>query len=299
MSLPQSHPASVKKNLKKHAAKNKGAITTSRYRSSVRRRTAQLTAWLYITLGVAILIATLFIPANVKASSQPGNNSKSDTFAEDTSADDILTTSKSKFCASISSINTAANQLIDHNPTLRHDMVRLGMNAYCYAIKHSQNNLQNQEYLTLVDFSKPSFLKRMFVIDLDSMKIKMALNVAHGKNSGLTTTTSFSNRPQSKESSLGVFTTSQIYVGKHGRSLRLNGLEQGINDNAMRRDVVMHCAPYVSDEFIKTHHRAGRSWGCFAVSPAVCGHLVDLLRNGSILFAFALPEREDRKINPT
>ena len=139
-------------------------------------------------------------------------------------------------------------------------------------------------------------MKRLFVIDLNSMKVTLALNVAHGKNSGLTKAAHFSNQPKSLETSLGVYTTGSIYFGKHGKSLRLNGLEKGINDNALRRDVVMHCAPYVSDEFIKTHHRAGRSWGCFAVSPAVCAHLVELLKGGSVIFAYGLPELKDKNL---
>lgn len=298
MSLEQSKFTPVKKKIISDKVKPQRPSKAVKVASGAQRCRAKLRAWICIIMGAVMIVVATFILPTANASSSALASKTSDSIAKDTSTDDILTTDKSKFCTSIQSINTTADKLIDQNPTLRQDMVRLGMNAYCYALKHSQNNLQNKHYLTLVDFSKPSFEKRMFVIDLDSMKIKMALNVAHGKNSGLATTTSFSNRLQSKESSLGVFTTSQIYVGKHGRSLRLNGLEKGINDNAMRRDVVMHCAPYVSDEFIKLHHRAGRSWGCFAVSPAVCGHLVDLLQNGSILFAFALPEREDRNINP-
>ena len=111
--------------------------------------------------------------------------------------------------------------------------------------------------------------------------------VAHGRGSGDNVPTRFSNRDGSLESSLGLFMTQETYVGHNGYSLRLQGLEPGINDHARERTIVMHGAWYVTPEFARAHGRLGRSWGCPALNPEIAHTVIDRIRNGSLLFVYA------------
>ena len=99
--------------------------------------------------------------------------------------------------------------------------------------------------------------------------------------------TRFSNKANTHASSLGTYVTSSTYDGKHGYSERLIGLQPGVNSNAMSRDIVIHAAPYMTNQFITAHDRGGRSWGCFAVSPKYSKKLIHLVDGGSVLFAYA------------
>ena len=119
----------------------------------------------------------------------------------------------------------------------------------------------NEDIVSIIDFSKPSTELRLFIIDLKNQKLLYHTLVAHGKNTGANMATKFSNNKGSNQSSLGLYRTGESYQGKHGYSLRLDGLETGFNDNARSRAVVIHSAWYVSENFIKKHGRLGRSWG--------------------------------------
>jgi hypothetical protein len=145
----------------------------------------------------------------------------------------------------------------------------------------------NEEIVTIIDFSKPSTEKRLFILDVKNQKILYHTLVAHGKNTGENMATKFSNNKGSNQSSLGLFRTGESYHGKHGYSLRLDGLENGINDNARSRAVVMHSASYVSESFIKRHGRLGRSWGCPAVPVELSKEIIDLIKDGSCLYIYA------------
>jgi hypothetical protein len=145
----------------------------------------------------------------------------------------------------------------------------------------------NEGIVTIIDFSKPSTEKRLFILDLKEQEILYHTYVAHGKNTGLNMATKFSNNKGSNQSSLGLFRTGESYQGNHGYSLRLDGLEKGINDNARRRAVVMHSAGYVSDDFIKRNGRLGRSWGCPAVPVEFSKEIIDLIKGGSCLYIYA------------
>lgn len=145
----------------------------------------------------------------------------------------------------------------------------------------------NKQILTVVDFSLPSYKKRLWVIDLNTHRVLMNLYTTQGKHSGLVYATHFSNRLHSKESSLGLFTTAGEYYGHHGLSMRLRGLEPGVNDHAEQRAVVIHSAWYATNAFVQQHHRTGRSWGCFAVSPTHEKRLLTTIRGGSALYAYA------------
>src|SRR6185436_14944284 len=142
-----------------------------------------------------------------------------------------------------------------------------------------------------IDYSLPSTQPRLFTFDLAARKLIFRELVAHGKNSGDNRPTYFSNSPGSLATSLGLFVTADPYIGSNGYSLRLKGLEEGINDMAWDRAIVMHVAAYVSRAAIKALGRLGRSWGCPAVRPQVARKLIDTLRGGSPVFAY-YPERD-------
>jgi hypothetical protein len=125
------------------------------------------------------------------------------------------------------------------------------------------------------------------VIDLHDKKLIYKCLVAHGRNSGENTADSYSNEQESLKSSLGFYITKETYTGKNGYSLRLEGLEKGINDNAMAREIVIHGADYVSEEFIKKNGRLGRSWGCPALPAGLSKEIIDKISNGSCLFIYA------------
>jgi hypothetical protein len=147
-----------------------------------------------------------------------------------------------------------------------------------------QKGLVKKDILTLVDFSLSSTMKRMWVIDLSTNTILYNSLVAHGKNTGEEFAKAFSNKAESNQSSLGFYATGEIYSGKHGKSLKLDGLERGLNDNARNRAVVVHGADYVSESFIKNHHRLGRSQGCPAIPVEMADKIINTIKNKSCLY---------------
>lgn len=165
----------------------------------------------------------------------------------------------------------------------------IGIGIFKIALNGLRNidNLKKRNIITIVDFSKPSSEKRFVVIDLDLRRVLFTCYVAHGKNSGTDLATSFSNRSESLMSSLGFYVTGETYSGKHGYSLRLDGLEKGINDNARSRDLVIHGADYVSEAYIAKYGRLGRSWGCPALPATISKQVIDLISEGSCIFIYA------------
>jgi L,D-transpeptidase catalytic domain len=145
--------------------------------------------------------------------------------------------------------------------------------------------------LTIIDYSLPSTERRLWVIDVDRRRMLFHELVAHGQGSGEDRAVSFSNRPGSHKSSLGIFRTEDTYVGGNGYSLRLDGLEDGVNDRARERLIVLHGADYVEPGFVRANGRLGRSWGCPAVRPEVSRPLIDRIKGGSALFVY-YPDRE-------
>ena len=143
-----------------------------------------------------------------------------------------------------------------------------------------------KEIVTFIDFTRPSTEKRLWVVDLQRKKVLIHCHVAHGKNTGVNTAEKFSNRPNSYQSSLGFYCTGKTYTGKHGYSLRLIGLEKGINDKAYERAIVIHPADYASTTFIEKHGRLGRSFGCPALPPDVSKKVIDLIKDESLLFIY-------------
>lgn len=165
----------------------------------------------------------------------------------------------------------------------RPEVLRLARRAYeCGRLRGDFR----QPVLTIIDYSLPSTEPRLFVVDLDSGDVVFRELVAHGRGSGEDYAVAFSNQEGSKQSSLGLFRTAGTYMGGHGYSLRLVGLEPGVNDRAEERAIVMHAAPYATAEFAALHGRLGRSWGCPALDPAVCGAVIDRIKDGTALFAY-------------
>lgn len=148
--------------------------------------------------------------------------------------------------------------------------------------------------VTVIDYSLPSTERRLWVVDMNTDELLFHELVAHGTHTGERDATRFSNTPESRQTSLGVFKTAETYVGKHGLSLRLDGLEPGVNDNARTRDIVIHGADYVSDTFASTHGRLGRSWGCPAVRKEISRSLIEKIAGGTLLVAWYPDERWTR-----
>lgn len=145
---------------------------------------------------------------------------------------------------------------------------------------------RKKEILTLIDFTKPSNEERLLVLDMVEGKLLFHSLVAHGRNSGDLYATRFSNRPESHQSSLGLYLTEGTYTGKNGYSLRLNGLEKGINDNALARAIVIHGAAYADPSVCRGGRRLGRSWGCPALPPALNRPIIDTIKGGSVLYIY-------------
>ena len=168
--------------------------------------------------------------------------------------------------------------------TIETDVFDLALNAASCAVKSGA--VKAPGTLTVIDYSKPSSERRLWVYDLRSRELLYQELVAHGQGSGANIATQFSNRDESHQTSLGLFVTADTYVGKNGYSLRLDGLDRGFNDQARGRAIVMHGAPYVSDAFVKATGRLGRSWGCPAVSELVARKMIDTVKGGGLVFAY-------------
>lgn len=153
------------------------------------------------------------------------------------------------------------------------------------------NAFSKENILTIVDFSKPSTEKRLFVIDVEKNEIIYASLTSHGRNSGENMATKFSNRPESYQSSLGFFKTGEIYYGSKGFSMRLDGLESNINCKARPRGIVVHAADYVSESFVKNQGRLGRSQGCPALPKELNKPIIQKIEGGSLFFIYAPNEQ--------
>jgi hypothetical protein len=180
--------------------------------------------------------------------------------------------------------STLASALLRQAPELDPRVLTLALAAHDNA--EQLGLLDDPTTLTVIDYSRPSVDRRFWVFDLAARKLLFAELVAHGRNSGDAFATRFSNEASSLESSLGLFVTRGVYTGKHGVSLRLDGLEPGFNDNALARAIVIHGADYVSPASVATLGFLGRSFGCPALAREVAPRVIERLQNGSAVFAF-------------
>lgn len=162
--------------------------------------------------------------------------------------------------------------------------LNLAMNGY-FALR-SKRLIKNDTLITIIDFSKSSTSNRFFILDIKNQVLLKNTLVAHGVNSGVNIAESFSNKINSNKSSLGLYITNETYYGKHGYSLRLDGLSKGLNDNARSRAIVIHGANYVGNHFIEKNGRNGRSFGCPALAFNESEDIIDLIKEGSCLFIY-------------
>lgn len=180
-------------------------------------------------------------------------------------------------------VDLATLQLAATRAGLRPEVLRLALAARARAVA---GGVPARPVLTVIDYSLASRERRLWVLDLAHARILAHELVAHGRGSGDDLARRFSNRPGSLQSSLGTFVTGPVYRGRHGLSLRLRGLDPGLNDQAEARAIVVHGAPYVSETVARKLGRLGRSQGCPALSPDVAARVIDLIRGGTVLFAY-------------
>lgn len=156
--------------------------------------------------------------------------------------------------------------------------------GYQYLLK--KEKLINTTILSICDLSQSSNKKRFYILDLEENKVLLTSYVAHGRGSGMEYANRFSNRANSHQSSLGFYITGSTYYGEHGLSLRLQGVEHGFNDLAGKRNIVVHGASYIGDDYLQGNKCMGRSYGCPAVPLEECDTIVNLIKNGSCLFIY-------------
>ncbi|MBI2828334.1 MAG: murein L,D-transpeptidase catalytic domain family protein [Acidobacteria bacterium] len=163
-------------------------------------------------------------------------------------------------------------------------VLRLALGAVRCAV--AAGDIAAPRTLTLIDYSRPSIEPRLWVFDLKVGRLLFKELVAHGRNTGENMATRFSDAMNSLQTSLGLFVTLDTYVGNKGYSLRLDGLEPGVNGHARERAIVMHGAPYVDATRAAMQGRIGRSWGCPALREAVARQVIDTIRGGGVIFAY-------------
>jgi hypothetical protein len=176
------------------------------------------------------------------------------------------------------------SSLLKQAPTLNPQALQMALNALG-RLKAAGQSVRS-DVLMVIDYSKRSTEPRLWVLDLNRTGVLFQELVAHGRNSGDDRAVRFSNEPGSLMSSLGLFLTADTYMGKHGLSLRLQGLQKGLNDNSLERAIVIHAADYVSEGIAQKAGRIGRSWGCPAVRPAISRKLIETVQGGVLMLAY-------------
>ena len=166
----------------------------------------------------------------------------------------------------------------------REAVLKAAMSAYSTALK--QGAVARQGMLTIIDYTLPSTEPRLWVVDLLKGQVLYRELVAHGRESGDNIAKKFSNKSGSFMSSLGLFVTDESYMGQNGYSMRLRGLEKGVNDHAYDRAIVMHGADYVDEGVAQALGRLGRSLGCPAVRLDIAASLIDTIKDGTVMFAY-------------
>ncbi|HKY31038.1 MAG TPA: murein L,D-transpeptidase catalytic domain family protein [Candidatus Polarisedimenticolia bacterium] len=176
-----------------------------------------------------------------------------------------------------------AAALLEQAPTLRPEPLAAALRSLAWMERRGE---VRAGVLTVIDYGLPSRSKRLWVFDLPARKLLFHEMVAHGKNSGHDLTVSFSNQQGSLMTSLGAFVTGATYTGRNGYSLRLRGMDPGLNHRAEARAIVMHGAPYVNDEVVKALGRLGRSHGCPALRLEIAPAIIDTIKEGSLLYSW-------------
>lgn len=184
------------------------------------------------------------------------------------------------------SASTPAERLLRAAPDLDPVVLQAALDRASCARARGELPAQAPPVLAVIDYSLPSTAPRLWVLDLEEPRLLFHERVAHGQGTGEDLAVAFSNRPNSHQSSLGLFVAGEVYTGQHGTSLRLDGKDPGLNDRSRERAIVVHGAPYVSEGFIARTGRLGRSWGCPAVATEVAPALIEALAGGAALYAW-------------
>jgi hypothetical protein len=171
-----------------------------------------------------------------------------------------------------------------NEPALKPEAYRFGLIGFETLL--SRGLIANDSLLTIIDFSLPSSKDRFFVINLINNRVIYKSLVSHGRNSGDLYANRFSNKMQSHESALGFFITGKSYQGGQGYSLQLQGVDTGYNDHTRVRGIVIHAANYATHEYVTRYGRLGRSFGCPALPPELSRPIINLIKEGSVLFSY-------------
>lgn len=172
---------------------------------------------------------------------------------------------------------------------LRFEVFNKALTGY-YNMRHN-NEVSGKPYITIVDFTKSSNEKRLWVVDVEKKELLHNTYVSHGRNSGEEFAETFSNKSESYMSSIGFYVTGNTYQGKHGLSLRLDGLDEGFNTNARDRCIVMHGAEYATEEFIEQAGRLGRSLGCPAIPMEEHEDVINVVKGGTTMYVHAANDK--------
>ena len=164
-------------------------------------------------------------------------------------------------------------------------VIALAVQARACALRHG--DADSNARLAVIDYSKPSTQKRLWVFDVAGDKLLFREHVSHGQGSGDNIATRFSNVEGSFATSLGLYRTAETYIGSNGYSMRMDGLDPGFNDNARQRAIVMHGAWYANPDLIRTQGRLGRSQGCPALREGIARVVIDTMKQQQLLFAYA------------
>lgn len=234
-----------------------------------------------VPLVALVISANAFVPAHAESAVVPTKETVS-------SVTGTTTAAPSTELPAREASNQNAISIDFEVPGLNPDVLRMAVAANDYAAE--RGIVRRPGILTVIDYSLPSTEKRLWVLDLDDREVLYNELTSHGKGSGGNMTESFSNVSMSLESNIGVMTTAETYYGKNGYSLRMDGHEEGFNDQARPRAIVIHGADYVSEDFIRRVGRLGRSWGCPALDRAVSRELIDTIKGGSLVFGY-YPDR--------
>ncbi|MET2984353.1 murein L,D-transpeptidase catalytic domain family protein [Aureibaculum conchae] len=186
-----------------------------------------------------------------------------------------------------SSYSEEIYQRINDND-LDFDAFKHGLKGYVQL--QNKGELNNSKYLTIIDMSVSANTERFYIINMETQTIEHKSVVAHGEKSGLEFAKKFSNKVNSHQTSIGFYKTAETYHGKHGLSLRLDGLEYS-NSKARERAVVIHAADYANPDFIKSNGRLGRSWGCPSLPEKDYSTIISKIKEGSCLFIYYPQEK--------
>lgn len=234
-------------------------------------------------------LVLFFICAMASFSFAPNNFSTENTVSPTPVTSNLITEKPTSTISTEEKINELYDDFSANNVDMPAIVpFKYGMMGYFQLMENEKikNNI-----LTIVDFSLPSSQKRMWILDMVSHKVLVHTFVAHGQKTGLEMAKNFSNTNQSHQSSLGFYLTAETYVGKHGLSMRMDGLEKGFNSNARDRYIVVHGADYATEGFVKRTGRLGRSWGCPAVPEKLSKDIIQTIKGKSCFFIYYPSEK--------